>query len=113
MLAKSVFVSIAYFHYGKENQNPVDHVQFFNKSRQKLVYKTEHVSFMLSKRSHERYVRVYGKSRDEVVDVSKCVKVWCHDHKIRRVFQMTTNGVVCRKRMDKTVFVPIGKMSQM
>ena len=74
---EEIFVSIAYFHYGKEGDNPIQNVGFCNKSQGSLV-DTEHASYMLPKTFHERFIRVYAKANRKIVQDS--FKKWCIDH---------------------------------
>ena len=76
---EQILVSIVYFHYGKEDKNPIDNVQFFNKSLEFQKFNTQQISYMLPKKFDERFIRVYAKAQKNIVQ--SCFKEWCVEHK--------------------------------
>ena len=78
-LRDRIFISIVYIHFGKKGEDPVDSVQFYNKSRQAQKIEKRHVSHLLPKKFDECYLRVYAKSRNETKEVQKCFKEWSKD----------------------------------
>ena len=81
--AKDVFVSIVNIHFGMKHKDPVDAVVFYNKSYQPLKVGKEQVSQMLPQKFHERYVRVYAKSREDsklIQQIQQCFEKWCSDN---------------------------------
>ena len=79
--ADDVFVSIVNIHFGMKHKDPVDAVVFYNKSYQPLKVRKEQVSQMLPQKFHERYVRVYAKSREDSELIQKCFEKWCSKNK--------------------------------
>jgi HD superfamily phosphohydrolase len=75
--AEKIFVSIVNIHFGMEHKDPVDAVVFYNKSYQPLEVRKDQVSQILPQRFHERYVRVYAKSREDSVTIQRCFEAWC------------------------------------
>ena len=75
--ADDVFVSIVNIHFGMKHKDPVDAVVFYNKSYQPLKVRKEQVSQMLPQKFHERYVRVYAKSREDSELIQQCFDKWC------------------------------------
>ena len=75
--ADQVFVSIINIHFGMKYKDPVDAVVFYNKSYQPLRVRKEQVSQILPQKFHERYVRVYAKSREDSELIQQCFEKWC------------------------------------
>ena len=75
--AEKIFVSIVNIHFGMEHKDPVDAVVFYNKSYQPLEVRKDQVSQILPQKFHERYVRVYAKSREDSVTIQRCFEAWC------------------------------------
>ena len=75
--ADDVFVSIVNIHFGMKHKDPVDAVVFYNKSYQPLKVRKEQVSQILPQKFHERYVRVYAKSRKDSELIQQCFDKWC------------------------------------
>ena len=79
--AEQVFVSIVNIHFGMKHRDPVDAVVFYNKSYQALRVRKEQVSQILPQKFHERYVRVYAKSREDSELIQQCFEKWCFHKK--------------------------------
>ena len=80
---KDVFVSIVNIHFGMKHKDPVEAVVFYNKSYQPLKVRKEQVSQILPQKFHERYVRVYAKSREDsklIQQIQQCFEKWCSDN---------------------------------
>ncbi|CAB4021772.1 Hypothetical predicted protein [Paramuricea clavata] len=75
--AEQIFVSIVNIHFGMKHKDPVDAVVFYNKSYQPFKVRKEQVSQILPQKFHERYVRVYAKSREDSVTMRRCFEAWC------------------------------------
>ena len=75
--AEQIFVSIVNIHFGMKHKDPVDAVVFYNKSYQPVKVHKDQVSQILPQKFHERYVRVYAKSRADSVTIQRCFKAWC------------------------------------
>ena len=76
---EQILVSIVYFHYGMEDKDPIDNVQFFNKSLEFQKFNRQHISYMLPKKFDERFIRVYAKAELKKT-VQDCFKKWCLEH---------------------------------
>ena len=76
---EEIFVHIVNINFGMKKKNPVDNVVFFDKSNKAFKFCKEQVSQMLPQNFHERYVRVYAKSREDIIcqKIQKCFKKWC------------------------------------
>ena len=77
---EQVFVSIVNIHFGMKCNDPVDAVIFYNKSYQPLRVRKEQVSRILPQKFHEKYVRVYAKSREDSETIQLCFEAWCRQH---------------------------------
>ena len=72
-----IFVVIVNIHFGMQHKDPIDNVVFFNKAYQPFTVRKEQVSQILPQKFHERYVRVYAKSRDYSELIQHCFETWC------------------------------------
>ena len=75
-----ILVSIININFGMKHRDPIDSVVFFNKSYQPLKVRKEQVSQLLPQKFHERYVRVYAKSREDTEMVENCFEAWCREN---------------------------------
>ncbi len=79
--AEQIFVSIVNIHFGMKDKDPVDGVVFYNKSYQPLRVRKEQVSQILPQKFHERYVRVFAKSREDSELIQRCFEAWCSQNR--------------------------------
>ena len=77
---EQVFVTVIDIHFGMKDRDPIDSVIFFNKAHHPLKVRKEQVSQLLPQKFHERYIRVYAKSRDDTEIVQRCFEDWCREN---------------------------------
>ena len=74
---EQIFISIIDIHFGMKHRDPVDSVVFYNKSHKPMRVRKEQVSQILPQKFHERYLRVYAKSREHCGGIERCFQAWC------------------------------------
>jgi HD superfamily phosphohydrolase len=78
---KDICVNVVKFDYGKDYDNPVNSVFFYNKRDSKTGKKLlkHEVSEMLPSVFYEQHVRVYAREEKNIKKVEKAFRNWCRD----------------------------------
>ncbi|XP_061162756.1 deoxynucleoside triphosphate triphosphohydrolase SAMHD1-like [Saccostrea echinata] len=81
---EDIIIHLVYLDYGMKDENPIDHVRFYNKKdpAEPIQVRKNEVSDLLPERFAEQLIRFYSKKRDDesVKQATQAFNVWSKKH---------------------------------